>query len=287
MLQIKSTLFFCFIGIIFTKLIEFLYLTSVVFNNFYLYLLASVWYGDSWDDFQVWFVYHYKFFDFTFATLIVPMFIIVWLYFPQCILVLYSNFKSDGLRNTLKSLRNSLLLFYLSVLTNLAIYDALMNHQSTSVVDCAHQEQESKLRMYPKFEYFSRSMTTINEDRKRTSLSHSQSCPAFIVVPTTPSPIDTLSVTTQQSTRVPSPVHPVPVGVILESPQTSEHHHPSSKLNTRSSLNLFIVWATVYIIITGINFALQVSRGSIYFHNLAFQGILQGSYICFYMYFIR
>lgn len=118
-----------------TQYIQCIYVIVLILNNQYIYLSARTLYmGPDWETFNDFFMHHYHM-DFTVAALVLTPVFVTYMYIFQIIYILTSCVRKVGFWKTILFLRDCPSAFFMSILTNLAIYDMHLDKKDTNIED--------------------------------------------------------------------------------------------------------------------------------------------------------
>ena len=267
----------CFLCIVTTQYLEWIYIIVTVINNQYIYIVASLIYtGPDWEKFNLFFKHHYQL-DFTVATMVLMPITFTFAYIWRIIYCLISCVRKVGTWKTLLFLKNNSSAFWISILTNLAIYDMHLNDEDEDDIEDPNDlgfEDEITQAISLKINLQTRRMSLeIKNAKPHIKIQKSQSLP---ILPLTSS---NGSFRTKKLNSH-NLIHCTSI-VSLYTPDSP------AQLNIKKSINLFSLWALPLAVIYIVSIALDSSRDDIFVRQILFRLMLLLINIFSFFYMIR
>ena len=240
-------------------------------------MVASMLYtGLDWEKFNLFFKHHYQL-DFTVATTVLQPITFTFIYIWRIIYCLISCVRKVGTWKTLLFLKNIPSAFWISILTNLAIYDMNLDNADEDNIEDANNLvfedeilQAIKLKINPQARRMS---LEIRNAKPHIKIQKSQSLP---ILPLTSS---NRSVRTKRLSSY-NLVHCTSI-VSVYTPDSPP------QLNIKKSINLFSLWAFSLAVIFIVSIALDSSRDDIFVRQILFRLMLFLINILSFSYMIR
>ena len=270
-LQFSTKQLLCFLCIITTQYLEWIYIIVLILNNQYIYLVCATLYtGPDWDKFTTFFKHHYQL-DFTVATLVLMPVSFIFIYIWRIIYCLISCVRKVGTWKTVLFLKHSPSAFWISILTNLAIYD--MNLDNIEDANCLNLDNQHlvPVEQTKKAQVRRRSLDIVNT-KPNIKIQRRHSLPNMHFHSSTDGALH----------------QKVSSYSIVSSTSSGNLKTPDSPLlNIKKSNHLFSLWVFSLLVVWILSMSLDSSRDDIFVTQIVFRLMIAFINILCYLYMIR